>query len=152
MPIKTKSIFEPAEPEDGHRILITRFYPRGVKKEHFDQWAYVLSPSPALLASYKKGEKDWGEFKESFLAEMRISLDSLEAIQALNSLSQVQDITLLCYERSGVPCHRHLVREIIAAPFLLSVGLEPEDTDDHERARISGHVSDKKADIVSVLA
>ncbi len=113
MVLLTKSIFEPAEEEDGIRILITRFYPRGVKKDRFDEWVRVLSPSSELLMSYKRGEKDWESFKRQFILELRDSLDSQEAILTLNQLSKIYDITLLCYEKSGTPCHRHLVRDII---------------------------------------
>ncbi|MGH9997206.1 MAG: DUF488 family protein, N3 subclade, partial [Nitrososphaeraceae archaeon] len=36
--IKTKSIYVKKEDIDGTRILITRFYPRGIRKENFDRW------------------------------------------------------------------------------------------------------------------
>ena len=34
--IRTKSIYDPKEENDGIRILITRYWPRGIKKEYFD--------------------------------------------------------------------------------------------------------------------
>jgi uncharacterized protein YeaO (DUF488 family) len=119
MTIKSKSLFQPVEDEDGIRILITRFYPRGILKTHFDAWASALSPSPGLLFSFKEGKKSWDGFKRSFLAELKKNIDSLEAVQALNELSQKRDVTVLCYERDGIPCHRHLVRDIIETPQLL---------------------------------
>jgi len=111
--VKTKSIYEPAEPEDGVRVLITRHYPRGVKKDRFDRRVIALSPSRELLSGYRKGEKDWGQFSKAFLAELRANPESLEAIRSLHALSQSQDVTLLCYERSGLPCHRYLVRDLV---------------------------------------
>lgn len=33
--IKTKSIYDPKEENDGIRILITRYWPRGIKKRTF---------------------------------------------------------------------------------------------------------------------
>jgi uncharacterized protein YeaO (DUF488 family) len=150
--VKTKCIFEPIEATDGRRILITRYYPRGVKKEHFDEWVYTLSPSAKLLFSYKHSEKSWKEFREAFIQEIRQNDTSMEAILALNDASKGEDITLLCYEKSGTPCHRHLVRDIVAAPFLLSIGLEAKHADDHEGSEIPGHVSNEKAEVVSVLS
>ena len=41
--IRTKSIYDPKEESDGIRILITRYWPRGIKKEHFDKWYKELS-------------------------------------------------------------------------------------------------------------
>ncbi len=120
MALRTKSIYEPVEEEDGLRVLITRFYPRGVKKDRFDEWVQVLSPSPELLFSYRDGKKDWEGFRMSFITELSDNVDSLEAIQALNEASKTENVTLLCYERSGNPCHRHLVRDIVETPSLIS--------------------------------
>ena len=119
MAIKKKSIFEPRTGDDGLRILITRYYPRGVRKESFDEWVISLSPSPWLLSGYKEGRLTWNKFKESFLVELANSFDSQEAIQALGDESKVSDITLLCYERTGMRCHRHLVKDVIESPDIL---------------------------------
>ena len=123
-----------------------------MKKEHFDEWVNALSPSPRLLFSYKHGEKNWDEFMKAFIEEIRQNDSSVEAIQALNDASKGEDITLLCYEKSGIPCHRHLVRDIVARPFLLSVSLEAKHTDDHKGSKAASHVSDEKGKIVSVLS
>ncbi|MDE1728382.1 MAG: DUF488 family protein, partial [Thaumarchaeota archaeon] len=93
--INTKSIYQPKEESDGIRILITRFYPRGVKKDHFDVWIRELAPSPSLLQSYKQGERNWDDFKTAFLSELRENIDSLEVIHALNQQNVVKNITLL---------------------------------------------------------
>ena len=61
--IKTKSIYESIENSDGTRILITRYWPRGIKKEHFDRWYKDLSPSKKLLKDYKEGRIDFKLFE-----------------------------------------------------------------------------------------
>ena len=52
MPIKTKRWNDPREPDDGYRILITRYRPRGLPKgqETWDAWIPGLGPSRELLA------------------------------------------------------------------------------------------------------
>lgn len=144
MAVKTKSIFEPAEEEDGIRVLITRYYPRGVKSSHFDYWLRELSPSKELLFKYKEGKVTWAEFKVKLLTEIKDDNDSLDAIYALNNHSQFDNVTLLCYEKAGNPCHRHLIRDIVDDPKLLSCHFEPKDTDDHERVTISKVIAYKK--------
>lgn len=148
MAIKTKCIFEPIEPEDGHRILITRYYPRGVKKENFDQWVSVLSPSPDLLFSYKEGRKTWEEFAKGFVSEIRNNTDSIEAIYALAKASLNEEITLLCFERDHKPCHRHLVRSIIENPRLIGINSPVVEADDYERVRMQEHVSHQEHSLV----
>lgn len=142
MVIKTKSVFEPAKEEDGVRVLITRYYPRGVKKTHFDYWLQELSPSRNLLFDYKEKRITWSQFENNLLAEIRENKDSLDAIYALHHQGKFfGDVTLLCYEKTGNPCHRHLIRDIIDDPKLLSCRFEshtglPERQTPAEAAKI----------------
>lgn len=130
--IKTKSIYKPVEKEDGLRVLITRYYPRGVKKEKYDIWVRELAPSAELLKKYKNSEIKWNDFTISLLAELRNSIDSLEAIRALQTKGHMENVTLLCYEKDGEPCHRHLVRDLIEDPSLLQSSFESIGTPHHE--------------------
>ena len=110
MVVNTKSIYEPLEViDDGVRILITRYYPRGIKKDKFDCWVRELSPSASLLKNYRLGKYSWNEFKLAFISELRNNKDSLERIKALNAQDESIVITLLCYERQGEHCHRYIV-------------------------------------------
>lgn len=119
--IRTASIYAAAEDNghDGLRVLITRFYPRGVKRERYDIWVRDLAPSAELLRRYKSSDVGWTDFKSSLLDEFSGNIDSVEAIHALHAQSSTQDIILLCYEKDGVPCHRHMVRDLIEAPAVL---------------------------------
>jgi len=152
MAVMTKSIFEPIERDDGYRILITRFYPRGVQRSHFNEWVSVLSPRPELLFGYKEGKIGWGSFRDSFMSQLKSDVDGLEAILALHDWSRTHDITLLCYEKSGRPCHRHIVRDVIDNPTLVGVSLGTEDTDDHERVTMQSHVPNQEASLVAGLS
>lgn len=142
MTIKTKSIFQPAEEEDGLRILITRFYPRGVKKDHFDLWLRELSPSADLLMNYKEGRIAWDDFITVLKKELYHNTDSWETINVLNNDSKNVNITLLCYERSHTRCHRHIVRDIIEDPERLSHFVS-ENADDHKRPKMSCLIADQ---------
>ncbi|HYL72537.1 MAG TPA: DUF488 family protein [Candidatus Acidoferrum sp.] len=110
--IKTKSVFEPKSDDDGIRVLITRYYPRGVKKGHFDEWMRALAPSKELLKEYKDKKIEWNEFEKQFLNQMT-NQDSETTIQTLASRARKNNITLLCYEKNGHNCHRYLVHDLI---------------------------------------
>ena len=142
--IKTKSIYKPVGEEDGLRVLITRYYPRGVKRERYDIWVRELAPSAELLRRYKNSEIQWSDFSAILLSELRGSINSVEAIHALQTAGLMQDITLLCHEKDGCPCHRHMVRDLIEDPTLLQSNLVPENTD-NQKSAMSVHVSGKKA-------
>lgn len=121
--LKTKSIYEPREDDDGLRLLVTRFYPRGVKKDRFDKWSRELSPSRELLRAYRSKEKGWEVFKSEFIAELKASPSSTATLRSLRKESKKSDITLLCYERSGIPCHRYILEELIGNSSRLSAVL-----------------------------
>jgi uncharacterized protein YeaO (DUF488 family) len=65
--ITTKSIYDEKEDSDGIRILITRFYPRGIRKENFDRCYRDLSPSVSLLKNLKDGKITRNIFFSVFL-------------------------------------------------------------------------------------
>lgn len=127
--LKTKSIYDPKEYGDGTRILISRFYPRGIKKEHFQNWQKDLSPSPILIRKYKNNEITWSQFFSEFQLELRENQKSIEIINQLYRKSRNSNITLLCFEPNGAPCHRHLLREIIQNPKLLKKDFVPKFLD-----------------------
>jgi uncharacterized protein YeaO (DUF488 family) len=55
--IKTKSIVDPKEASVGTRILITRYYPRFMKKVYFDERMLILSPDRDTVPKRKHSKK-----------------------------------------------------------------------------------------------
>lgn len=108
--IRTKSIYDKKGRIDGLRILVSRFYPRGVKRERFDLWIRGASPQRDLLKSYKQGLIDWPEFERRFKLQLKTEVDSKAAMKQLLELSRRRNITLLCYEKEGQKCHRQVLK------------------------------------------
>jgi uncharacterized protein YeaO (DUF488 family) len=118
MPVKTKRWNDPTEPDDGYRLLICRYRPRGLPKaeETWDAWSPDLAPSKELLADYHgKGRlpTSWAEYRPRYLREM---LKQKAAIQDLaRRVTAGETITLLCSaacERES-RCHRSLLKGLI---------------------------------------
>lgn len=118
MPVKTRRWNDPKEADDGLRILICRYRPRGLPKgeETWDEWHKELAPSAELLADYhgkNRHPTSWSEYRQRYLREM---LKQKPAIEALASrVRSGETITLLCSsacERES-RCHRSLLRELI---------------------------------------
>lgn len=111
--VKTKSVYDPAEESDGERILVTRYWPRGVSKVRLSavEWMRDVSPSKELLKDWKGGRIPWEEYTVRYRKEM---LAHQAAIATLRRRSREGSITLLCFEREGNPCcHRHLLKKLI---------------------------------------
>jgi uncharacterized protein YeaO (DUF488 family) len=123
MPVETRRWNDLARPDDGFRVLVCRYRPRGVRKEDepWDAWMPDLGPSRALHAAYygKGGAAaiDWPEYQRRYLAEMmepsgrgRAMLGALAARAAAG-----ETIALLCSSACVDPerCHRTLLAALI---------------------------------------
>lgn len=118
MPVKTGRWVNPREPDDGLRVLICRYRPRGLPKdqETWDLWIKDLGPSEALHADFygKKGAPiTLAEYRERFLKEMEGQRDPLRTLA--QRVRRGETVTLLCSKSCLIEaaCHRALVRELI---------------------------------------
>jgi uncharacterized protein YeaO (DUF488 family) len=115
--IKTKRWNEAIEPDDGMRILVCRYRPRGLPK-HKETWAVwhkELGPSPALhAAAYGKtgAPLSWDEYRRRYHGEMERQGDS---IATLARHADRGTITLLCSSACIDPdrCHRTLLAKLV---------------------------------------
>lgn len=128
--LKTKRWNDPVEKDDGFRLLITRYRPRGVSKqeETWDAWNPDLGPSRDLHADYwaKHGRTGipWTVYRTRYLREMR---QQKEAIRALaGRVAAGETITLLCSSACvrESRCHRSLLKELIEAETTADGGKE----------------------------
>ena len=114
LPLKTKSIYDRKEDSDGKRVLVTRYYPRGVKRTHFDLWLRSASPEIALLKEYRSDNINWEEFSKRFKIQLRTNPESKKAVSdIIDMMRNEENLTLLCYEREGENCHRFLLKVFI---------------------------------------
>lgn len=119
MPIRTRRWNDPAEADDGFRLLVTRYRPRGVAKseETWDAWEKGLGPSVELHAQvYGKGGRtplSWEVYRQRYLREM---LGQKEKIAELaRRVATGETITLLCSSQCVREdrCHRSVLKGLI---------------------------------------
>jgi uncharacterized protein YeaO (DUF488 family) len=117
--IRTKRWNDEAERDDGRRVLVCRYRPRGVRKqnERWDEWMPPLGPSRELHADYygKHGlPLAWLEFQRRYLAEMKGQRETIAGLA--NRVAAGETITLLCSSACTDPerCHRTLLRGLVA--------------------------------------
>jgi uncharacterized protein YeaO (DUF488 family) len=121
MPIKTQRWNDPASPDDGHRLLVTRYRPRGLPKqeETWHAWDKDLAPSAELhAAAYGKHGQfpiSWDTYRQRYLKEM-LNPTSRAKIKALaDQVRAGQTLTLLCSNQCTREdrCHRSLLKALI---------------------------------------
>jgi uncharacterized protein YeaO (DUF488 family) len=117
--IHTRQWNGPTESDDGQRILICRYRPRGVSKadETWDQWLPQLGPSKELHAAYYgKGGKmpaTWSAYQSRYLTEMRAQKETIQELA--QRVFDGEQITLLCSSACTREsrCHRSLLKSLI---------------------------------------
>ncbi len=112
MPILTKSIYEPQVPEDGLRVLTTRYWPRGIKREKVDRYLPVLGPSRELLQAFRAAAIDWHEFRNRYPREVE-DPQAIEEIEMLAELATAATVTVMCVCKDDSHCHRRLLKQLI---------------------------------------
>src|SRR5262249_47438335 len=120
MPLKTKRWDEPADADDGFRVLICRYRPRALPKkdETWDKWYAVLGPSKELHADFygKHGDPiPWEQYRQQYLREMRQE-EPRELIEGIAELvAEGKTITLLCSSAcmDASRCHRTLLKQLV---------------------------------------
>jgi uncharacterized protein YeaO (DUF488 family) len=97
----------------GHRVLVMRLWPRGMRREAADTWLKDASPSRELLDAYHGG-LPWAEFEQRYrfeiLNERPHVLDELRRLEREHEI-----IWLLCHERipPETHCHRQILKDLL---------------------------------------
>jgi uncharacterized protein YeaO (DUF488 family) len=111
----------PREPDDGLRVLVCRYRPRGLPKakETWDVWMRELGPSPELFDSFfgKHGKTPipLEEYLARYEVEMAAQAERLTELAA--RVDRGETVTLLCSKDCIIAevCHRTRLAKLIAA-------------------------------------
>jgi uncharacterized protein YeaO (DUF488 family) len=121
MPISIVRLGTPRKPHEGLRIGTVRRPPRGVpkaqfaKRDFYDVWLPVLSPTPKLVAFAQRSndQASWNAFKRKFRAEMK-EHDASRLLDLLAALSHQTNFAVGCYCEIEQRCHRSVLKELLA--------------------------------------
>src|SRR5580765_7513377 len=118
MPLKTKRWNDRRERDDGYRLLICRYRPRGVPraKETWDGWCTDLAPTKELHADFygKHGPPiSWEAYRERYHKLMESQTELIDELAAM--VAEGKTITLLCSSActDATHCHRTLLKDLI---------------------------------------
>ncbi|QBE47790.1 DUF488 domain-containing protein [Leucobacter triazinivorans] len=120
MDVRIKRVYEPAEPDDGFRVLVDRLWPRGVSKERaeLDLWDKEVAPSPALRKTWHAApDAHDPERFAAFAADYRRELARGAAAEALERLAGLagehSPLTLLYGARDAEANHAVVLRDAL---------------------------------------
>ena len=81
--INLQRIYDPPGPADGHRVLVDRLWPRGVRKEaaRIDAWLRELAPGDGLRRWYGHDPARWPLFRQRYWGELKGKGDLLALLK-----------------------------------------------------------------------
>lgn len=93
--VTTKRIYEPADKDDGFRVLVDRLWPRGISKEKakVDEWLKEVGPSNELRKWFGHKPEHYAQFAEHYKKE----LASNSAFQQLKHIVEMHAKVTLLY-------------------------------------------------------
>jgi uncharacterized protein YeaO (DUF488 family) len=96
MGIRVKRAFDLAAEDDGERVLVDRYWPRGLQRHHdlMDSWCQDVAPSPGLIAWFGHKPDRWDEFVRRYRDELARSPAS-DALAGLRQRAANGPVTLL---------------------------------------------------------
>jgi uncharacterized protein YeaO (DUF488 family) len=94
--IRLKRAYDPAEEDDGTRILVDRLWPRGLSKDKaaIDRWAKEIAPSSELRRWFGHDPARWEEFQSRYREELRAP-EAQEELATLRGMARKSRVTLL---------------------------------------------------------
>lgn len=80
--VRIKRAYEPADPDDGCRVLVDRLWPRGVSKEaaRLDHWLKEVAPSTELRKWFGHDPAKWEEFQRRYQRELDANPEAIDRL------------------------------------------------------------------------
>lgn len=93
-------------------VSIARYIPNGI--DNISQ-LNIFAPSEELLRKIKSGEIDETEYEKIYRKDMeRFDFNRVwETFEQISEINGKKDLVLLCYEKGGDFCHRHIFASIM---------------------------------------
>lgn len=112
---RVKRVYEDPGPDDGHRVLVDRMWPRGLRKDAaaVDTWLRDVAPSHELRRWYGHDPERYGEFAERYRTELA-DADRSAALERLRKLASAGPVTLLTSVRDTRYAHTAVLVDVLA--------------------------------------
>ena len=91
MQLNLKRVYETASSDDGVRILVDRFWPRGLSKDRakIDLWLRDVAPSNELRRWFNHEPEKWAEFRRRYSVELTDNAATARSVLEEASRSKV---------------------------------------------------------------
>lgn len=114
--IALRRAYDPPAEDDGYRVLVDRFWPRGRSRAalKIDEWARELAPTGELIRWFGHAPERWDEFRARYLAELAAP-EQRERCRALLAAAGRRRLTLVYGARNDMQNQAVVLREALRA-------------------------------------
>ena len=113
--ISIRRAYDPAQPDEGRRVLVDRLWPRGLGRETLalDRWLREIAPSDALRYWFDHDPAKWEAFRDRY----RDELDANPApVRELRQLTKAGPVTLIYAARDASHNNAVALRDYLDQP------------------------------------
>jgi len=107
--VRTTRAYDPPVPDDGHRVLVDRLWPRGVSRGRLEvaEWCREVAPSTELRRWFGHRVDRWDAFTERYRRELQGNGD----VARLAAIAEAGTLTLVY----GAADREHNQARVLAA-------------------------------------
>lgn len=115
-PICIKRIYDKPSDNDGYRVLVDKFWPRGVTKlrANLDEWNKEVAPSTALRKWFDHKADRFEEFSLRYQEELLLKEEELNR---LRTIAKSESITLLYGAKNPKVNHAIVLKNILTKKY-----------------------------------
>ena len=107
-----KRVYDGKGPDDGYRVLVDRWWPRGVRKADaaIDRWTKEVAPSTELRRWFGHDPSRWEEFRHRYRAELS---HNAALVNELQTIAKKGRLTLVYAARDEVHNEAVVLRDVL---------------------------------------
>lgn len=112
--VAVRRVYEDPVPAEGRRVLVDRFWPRGLSKDkaRVDEWCKQIAPSTALRRWYGHEPARFAEFTRRYVTELG-DAEQADALEHLRELADHGSLTLLTATKDSNISQASVLAELI---------------------------------------
>ena len=113
--VRVARVYTEPEPDEGHRILVDRLWPRGLRKTdpRVGRWLPAVAPSTELRHWYDHQPERYEQFAARYTAELEAG-ESASALEELRAESADGPVTLVTATREIELSHLPVLAGLLA--------------------------------------
>ena len=98
---------------DGHRVLITKDFPKGTIKDDYDSWLKVLAPSKMLHDQYSAKKMMLEDYVYNYQLEQYASRTVKRVLTQILKKARSSQVTLICHsDEPSLACGNAILHRI----------------------------------------